>query len=265
MSPDPQTAEPLQPIAPPTKQDSTPKPSRAAYGKLKSTRASEDNIEVSIPRVALWKCFISALVLATITVICFLVAIVLTRFDASWVDVVAFRGSRSPSRQVDGVPGPTAARFDCSKDYASWRLDWTVRKQRWCCAHTGRACSPASKHHCQGTAAQVAAWSDDQRQYCCKQENYGCPSSYDCTDGRSNQLLWDELKREWCCKHKDVGCPSPHNCTTANSTEMAGWSSAKLSWCCEHKNLGCIMNSSERDAGHVLHTPLQKFGQKLAA
>jgi hypothetical protein len=252
MSPDPQRAESLQPTAPPTNQDLTPKPSRAAYEKIKSTRPSDDNIEVSIPRAALWKCFISALVLATMFVICCCVAIVLARFDVSWVDVVTLPGSGSRSRQVDGVPGSTAARFNCSKDYASWQLDWTVRKQHWCCAHTGRACPPANRHHCRGTAAQVEAWSEDQRQYCCKHENYGCPSSYDCTGGRSSRLLWDRLKREWCCKHKDVGCTSLHNCTTANATETMGWSSAKLNWCCEHKHLGCITNSSERDAGHHL-------------
>jgi len=211
----------MQPHTPPNG-DRSPKPSRAAYEKLRSARrSSEDNIEVSIPRVALWKCFISALVLATVSVVCCVVAIVLARFDVSWVDVVPLPGSGSSSNQVDGTLGATVARFNCSKDYVTWQLDWSMRKQRWCCAHTGRACPPANRHDCQATAAQVEAWSEDKRRYCCKHENYGCPSSYDCVDRRGSQFLWDSVKRKWCCKHKNYGCPLATLSNTSSSHHTA--------------------------------------------
>eukprot|EP00419_Tripos_fusus_P036625 CAMPEP_0172785164 /NCGR_PEP_ID=MMETSP1074-20121228/205304_1 /TAXON_ID=2916 /ORGANISM="Ceratium fusus, Strain PA161109" /LENGTH=652 /DNA_ID=CAMNT_0013622167 /DNA_START=52 /DNA_END=2013 /DNA_ORIENTATION=+ len=252
MSPDAlPVADPRKPGKSPANRERSPKPNRGAYEKMRPTpRKSEDNIEVSIPRVGLWKCFISALVLATVTVICCIVAVVLARFDVSWVDIVTLPGTGIPSGQQT-VPGGAAARFNCSEAYVTWQLDWSLRKQRWCCAHTGRACPPANRHDCQATVVQVKAWSEDKRRYCCNHENYGCPSTYNCVARRSSRLGWDGKKREWCCKHKGVGCSSLHNCTSANATQVAGWSSVKLDWCCEHKNTGCITNkSSGKSAEH---------------
>jgi len=175
MSPDPPAADPLQQIMPPSKRDRPPKPSRAAYEQLRpAPRMSEDNIKVSIPVKGLWKCLVGALVLATLCVICCVVVVEKRRLVASWADT-ALLGTGIPNSQKNGVPVPAAARFNCSKDYLTWQLDWSVHKQRWCCAHTGYACPRASRHECHATAVQVEAWSEDKRRYCCKHKNYGCP------------------------------------------------------------------------------------------
>jgi len=84
MSPETPASKPLQPMTPPAKRDRSPKPRRAAYEQWRSAparRTSEDNIEISIPRKAIWKCFVISLALAIVTAICCIVAILLTRFD----------------------------------------------------------------------------------------------------------------------------------------------------------------------------------------
>jgi len=242
MSPDP--VVPAEPKRDLLKTSWSPQPNRAAYEPLAPVlRTGDDNIKVSIPLKGLWKCLASSLVLAMLCVVCCVLVIFRERIH------VPLLGSGIPSSQKNGVPGPTTAPFNCSKDYFTWQLDWSVRKQQWCCAHMGYACPPKEKHDCQATQAQVEVWSEDKRIYCCKHENYGCFSTHDCV---GSQLLWDTMKREWCCKHRDVGCPTPHNCTAANASDVTGWSSSKLEWCCEHENTGCMTNNSEPDAGHRL-------------
>lgn len=84
----------------------------------------------------------------------------------------------------------------------------------------------------------------------CTPDDAGCPTGhgsakkFDCEAGRATG--WPSDKREWCCKHESRGCPTtttttsaPYDCHAGLSNFAKGWSKAKKGWCCKHKDLGC--------------------------
>lgn len=62
--------------------------------------------------------------------------------------------------------------YDCNEGYDTWRDNWSVARQTWCCAAKDKGCKT---HDCTVDAdTWTTAWTDGKKEFCCKQVGRGC-------------------------------------------------------------------------------------------
>jgi len=105
-------------------------------------------------------------------------------------------------------------------------------------------------------------WSDLKKQYCCKHEGKGCPTtttecSWDCKEGFHNwKAGWSDAKKQYCCKHEGKGCEitttkittttdCAWDCDLGFRNWQMGWSDLKKQYCCKHEGKGCPTTTTE--------------------
>merc|ERR1711957_429153 len=86
----------------------------------------------------------------------------------------------------------------------------------------------------------MGGWSTLKKDWCCKNENKGCESEYDCDAGLTNfETGWSQSKQYWCCKNHHKGCKTlQFDCDAGLATWQHGWSPAKKEWCCTYRQKG---------------------------
>jgi len=155
--------------------------------------------------------------------------------------------------QASPMPALAAkASYDCSEDYRDWKKMWEPEKKTWCCQKERRGCEDGTGYEvAAGTQAAAAGgrfdctstelWSLAQVDYCCREQNLGCPTStkaFDC----STKELWPLEKRMWCCTNEQLGCGAEDDgfdCSMGDEDPLKGWSDEKKEYCCQHETVGC--------------------------
>mmetsp|Transcript_20085 Transcript_20085/g.53850 ORF Transcript_20085/g.53850 Transcript_20085/m.53850 type:complete len:548 (+) Transcript_20085:2-1645(+) len=157
--------------------------------------------------------------------------------------------------------------FDCDAGFSNWKKGWSDKKKEYCCEEAKKGCKedeaiedekeaeekkvveekkngsfnatgdmPAGAtepYNCDaGLPNWEKGWSDQKKEWCCKEKSLGCP--FDCDAGVENwEDGWSEDKKEFCCESTDVGCK--FDCAAGLPKWETGWSEAKKEWCCVNK------------------------------
>lgn len=103
-----------------------------------------------------------------------------------------------------------------------------------------------------GQVEKVPDWSQEHRDYCCKEQQVGCPGPvaqklanagepYGCD---TSAEVWDQDEANWCCQNRGLRCALADKHVTPqrplfNCSTREVWPQAKTSWCCLHEQKGC--------------------------
>jgi len=153
----------------------------------------------------------------------------------------------------------TQTPYDCDEGLSEWNL-WPQLKINFCCETYGKGCPSECFEERQDDEAEVEAWTEAQKDWCCTHTatNKGC--RFSCHEGQASPAAWSGEEQAWCCSRRGLGCTTegpmtphtttlPFNCAEDFATWETTWSISKQAWCCKHQRRGCAVRAvpSEED------------------
>lgn len=138
--------------------------------------------------------------------------------------------------------------YDCDMGYDAWEAAWSPEQKHWCCARSNRACDLFDCNA--GVQNLEAGWSQEKKEFCCSKTGQGCgrtDHAFDCNlDYDKWDSVWSAEQRRWCCSHTNKACEQ-FNCNAGVANLEAGWSRPKKEYCCSKVGKGCAAGGQPFD------------------
>ena len=143
---------------------------------------------------------------------------------------------------------------NCTDEAAA--VNWDINKRLYCCSQ-GVGCD---KFECQWDGASPAPWSEEQKDWCCKNKGERCTThtakscltlgncEYSCQDTPQNRKNWQLKHRQYCCLQFGIECQldtSMPDCFSASAAP--GWTALEQKHCCFEHDVGCGVNCFSSD------------------